>query len=102
MSHPLVVNVKVDEYDVFCGRPGPWGNPFVVGTHGTRRQCCAYHIEWLQGLRNAPDGSPAPSKSSIRATLRGQRLGCFCVPKQCHADYLAEIANHVPKQGLFG
>ena len=27
---PKVVNIDLDEYDVFIGRPSKWGNPFVI------------------------------------------------------------------------
>jgi hypothetical protein len=25
----LIVHCKVEPYDVYIGRPGPWGNPFT-------------------------------------------------------------------------
>jgi hypothetical protein len=25
--------------------------------------------------------------------LKGKVLGCYCTPKRCHCDYLAELAN---------
>ena len=31
--------------------------------------------------------------------LRGKVLGCWCSPKACHGDVLAEIANSMPQRG---
>jgi hypothetical protein len=31
-----VVHCKREPYDVYIGRPGPWGNPFRIGRDGDR------------------------------------------------------------------
>lgn len=33
----LVVHSKAEKYDVYIGRPGPFGNPFVIGPDGSAR-----------------------------------------------------------------
>lgn len=98
-NHPLVVHCKNAEYDVYIGRPEKYGNPFVVGTHGTRAECCDKHIRWLDGLIEAPNGETPPTRAEIRQDLKGKRLGCWCDPKRCHGTYLATIANQ--RKGLF-
>ena len=35
------------DYDVYVGRPGPWGNPWHVGRDGTRQEVLVRHREWL-------------------------------------------------------
>lgn len=97
--HPLVVNMKYEEFDVNICRPNKYGNPFVVGIHGTRKACCKKYVQWISGLIEAPARALAPSKEQIRADLKGKRLGCVCAPLQCHGDYLAHVAN--PVRGLF-
>lgn len=92
MSHPLVVH-KSQSHDVYIGRPSEWGNPFVVGVHGTRGECCDLHRKWIDGLIPGPNGEKPPSKKRIKRLLRGRRLGCFCAPRRCHGDYLAYVAN---------
>ena len=100
MSHALVVNCQKDEYDVYIGRPSEWGNPFVIGVHGNRSEVVLMHREWLDGLRNGPNGEEPPTREQIRS-LRGLRLGCWCrSDQQCHGDYLAILAN-IRKRGLF-
>lgn len=88
-------------YDVDISRSGKWGNPFVVGVHGTRSQVIDKHRLWIKGHIKAPEGQAAPTLEEIKTELQGKRLGCFCKPKACHGDFLALIANEVPRKGLF-
>lgn len=88
MSHPLVVHVMREPYDVYVGRWNPkvphhsiWHNPFK---DGTREENIAMFKEYLQ------------SRSDLLAKLpelKGRLLACWCAPKDCHADVLAELAN---------
>lgn len=34
-----VVNLYKEPYDVYIGRGSPWGNPFVIGKDGDRKEC---------------------------------------------------------------
>lgn len=88
-------------YDVDITRRGPWGNPFVIGIHGSRKEVIILHRKWIDGKVEAPNGEVAPSKEEIRKKLAGKRLGCHCRPKSCHGDYLAHIANTPTRKGLF-
>ena len=80
-----VVHCKKAEFDVYIGRPGPWGNPFVVGEHGTRDEVVEQYAEWLL---SQPD-----LVAKAKKDLKGKVLGCWCAPKLCHGDILSEIAN---------
>lgn len=90
MAHPLVVNIHAGKrYDVYVGRAGHgrsgfWGNPFVEGQDGTREEVIAQFREHV--LRT-------PALLHRLPELRGKVLGCFCAPKACHGDVLAELAN---------
>jgi len=77
-----------DPYDIWIGRPGRWGNPFVLGIHGTRDGVCDKHDLWLEGKIEAPDGRKPPSLREIQKYLTGKRLGCpgNCPPRRCHGD----------------
>lgn len=80
----LVVHCKRSEYDVYIGRPSKWGNPFEIGRDGTREEVVSKYKEWLltnQDLLNQI------------SELKGKKLGCWCAPKLCHGEVLAEIAN---------
>ena len=80
-----VVHCKRDEYDVYIGRPGPWGNPFTIGKDGTREEVVEKYAEWVL--------TQSELLATIRTKLKGKTLGCWCAPKLCHGDILAEIAN---------
>ncbi len=71
-------------FDVYCGRPSPFGNPFVIGKDGTRDEVIARYREWL------------PTQPNLMAevhTLHGKTLACWCFPHQaCHCDVLLEFA----------
>lgn len=86
MAHKLVVHCKKAPYDVYIGRPSIWGNPFKVGKDGTREEVIAKYWKWLYDTHPTLVGR-------IRKELRGKVLGCWCAPKACHGDVLAEIAN---------
>jgi hypothetical protein len=79
-----VVHCKKAEYDVYIGRPSKWGNPFEIGIDGTREQVIAKYRDWIQTQSELMEALPE---------LQGKRLGCWCHPKPCHGDVLAELAN---------
>jgi hypothetical protein len=69
---------------VYIGRPTKWGNPFVIGPHGTRQEVVQKYKDYI--LSNQ-------SLLSQVHELRGKDLICFCAPQQCHGDILIELAN---------
>ncbi len=81
----FVVNMRRSEYDVYCGRPGPWGNPFFIGPDGGREAV-------IQKYEDMVRADPEKVKL-IKQVLKGKILGCYCRPLPCHADVLARIAN---------
>ena len=88
--------VKVD-------RSTKWGNPFIVGTDGTRAQCIEWFRVMLAGqicismrVPELPDAQIAYMKHARRnlRQLRGKNLACWCpLSAPCHVDVLLEIAN---------
>jgi hypothetical protein len=79
-----VVNVRDSGYDVYIGRGSKWGNPFLIGRHGTREEVVALYEE---RLLKTPDLLVALPE------LKGKVLGCYCKPKSCHGDVLARLAD---------
>lgn len=82
-----VVHLKREPFDVRIDRQTAWGNPFVIGKDGTREQVIAKYREWIC----LPENTHMVERA--RQVLRGKVLGCWCAPKACHGDVLAEIAN---------
>lgn len=79
-----VVHNKKQPFDVYIGRPSKWGNPFVVGEDGTRSQVIEKYRQWVK---------TQPKLMAAIPELKGKTLGCWCAPKPCHGDVLAELAN---------
>jgi hypothetical protein len=79
-----VVNKRWQKYDIYIGRPSIWGNPFVIGKDGSRKEVVEKYRDWIMDQ---------PHLLANIDTLKGKRLGCFCKPAACHGDVLAELAN---------
>lgn len=88
-----VVHCKKDKYDVYIGRPSKWGNPFVIGKHGTRSEVVEKYEEWLLGIIDSPNGEKRPSLSDAKRELKGKVLACWCAPYACHGDVLDRLVN---------
>lgn len=80
-----VVHCKKDKYDVYIGRPGPWGNPFEIGKDGDREEVVQKYAEWLLAQPELVE--------KAKQELKDKVLGCWCAPKLCHGDILSQIAN---------
>ena len=72
---------------VYVGRPSRWGNPYVIGKHGTREEVLAKFREYAVE-RMASD-------SQWLVPLVGKSLVCWCAPLPCHGEVLMELANPV-------
>lgn len=88
-----VVNLKESSYDVYIGRAGKgqdgyFGNPFrlIIERHrlAVLEQYKAYFYERI---------NTDPEFKRRILELKGKRLGCFCKPKACHGDVIAEYLN---------
>lgn len=112
-----VVNLRQSAFTVYIGRPGhgrpgPFGNPFIVGIHGVRGECIELFRSWIGGqlvenvnfgIGPGPHGSwpdevsKDPSGSAFRERIRtipsDAVLGCFCKPASCHGDAIAAFIN---------
>lgn len=73
------------EDSVYIGRGSDYGNPFVIGKDGTRKEVIQKYIDLIESDQNL--------KNLIKQRLKGKNLLCFCSPKICHGDYLIKIAN---------
>lgn len=88
-----VVHFKKEPYDVYIGRPSKWGNPFSHQEWSavapafivrTRLEAIEKYREWIQ---------EQPELMAALYELKGKTLGCWCKPKPCHGDVLAELAD---------
>ena len=90
-TNPKVVHCKRESYDIYIGRPSPFGNPFSHKENtlaefkvDTREEAVEKYREWFLSHDNYQE---------VLDYLRGKTLGCWCKPKACHGDVLVELAN---------
>lgn len=80
-----VVNIKTcpdwgKEGDFYIGRGSGYGNPFKLYHESNRVQVIAEYKKYL--INN--------NLNIDNLVLHAKRLGCYCKPKACHGDVLAE------------
>jgi len=81
-----VVHCKRDPYDVYIGRGSIWGNPFIIGKDGTRKEVIEKYENWIR--------QQAILIGSLYE-LEGKVLGCWCAPKACHGDVLVRLVSEI-------
>jgi hypothetical protein len=91
-ARTTVVNIRAEDYEIYIGRKGKgedgyYGNPFDMRNF-SRNECLERYQEWFyQRIK-----SDSVFRENI-LSLRGKVLGCFCKPKDCHGDIIAEYVN---------
>lgn len=83
MKH-RVVHCRKAPYDVYIGRPSMWGNPFLIGSDGTRLQVIQKYSTWVK---------KQPRLMGLLPRLKGKILGCWCAPMACHGTVLVNLAD---------
>jgi hypothetical protein len=95
-----VVNMHHDRCDVYIGRGGPFGNPYVIGRHGNRaeviRKFAAYFKDKV--VTDLLFGEQVLG-------LKGKTLGCFCAypdgcrgELRCHGQIIAGYLDGLPPE----
>ena len=70
---------------VYCGRGSPFGNQFIEGKHGDRREVIEMYEAWFYEQLKDEE-----FKKAVLA-LQGKILACFCKPEPCHCDVIVEF-----------
>lgn len=98
-----VVNLRHEHYDVYIGRAGHgqhgyFGNPFFLASNASdnERDACLAKFEqyFIERLR-----TDVTFKRRVQE-LQGKKLGCFCKPRRCHGDIIAEYLNSLTQESL--
>ena len=79
-----VVNIRNEPCEVYVGRGEPLGNPFSSPRDGTREECIAMFRQYAEAR---------PELMKLIRACRGKVIGCYCKPKACHGDVIAELAD---------
>lgn len=85
-------------------RSTKWGNPFIVGKHGTQGQCVAWHRELLE-TENPVTAAPVPIGEQLAHlayvkrnlhTIIGSDVACWCrLSQQCHGDNYLRLSDSI-------
>ena len=94
------VNIYKEQFDVYIGRAGRgqdgyFGNPFRMG-NGTSREDAVQKFQKYFAERIEKDSE---FRRRVLA-LKGKRLGCFCKPKACHGDVIADWLNKMEQKEM--
>ncbi len=94
----VVVNIYQEQFDVYIGRAGRgedgyFGNPFRMG-NGISREDTVQKFQKYFIVRIENDSE---FRRRVLA-LKGKRLGCFCKPKACHGDVIADWLNKMEEK----
>jgi Domain of unknown function (DUF4326) len=94
----VVVNIYKEQFDVYIGRTGRgqdgyFGNPFRMG-NGMGREDAVQKFQKYFADRIEKDSE---FRQRVLA-LKGKRLGCFCKPKACHGDVIADWLNKMEEK----
>ena len=77
---------------VYVGRGSAFGNPFIIGAHGTAEEVVKKYRDHIQALLDAKD----PDFKDGLGKLHGKNLACWCeLSSPCHADVLLELVCNV-------
>ncbi len=92
MKHRSDLRAALDGADehgdtVRIDRRTRWGNPFLIGRHGSREEVIERYRVWLW---DKVKGGEIPLAEL--AALNGKTLACHCHPLPCHGDVLAKAA----------
>lgn len=83
-----VVHCKRESYTVYIGRPSILGNPYVIGTDGTRQKVIdLYEAHARQYLMH-----------EIAQLEDDDVLGCWCKPLDCHGDVIIKLWKEIHAQ----
>lgn len=93
----MIVHCKRANYDYYIGRPSRYGNPWVIGKDGTRKEVIEKYEKWLRTGENFGNSAATKQKRAEimqnLGELDGKVLGCWCDwPREnCHGSVLISL-----------
>ncbi|MDF2434547.1 MAG: hypothetical protein JWP44_4178 [Mucilaginibacter sp.] len=80
---------KMDDYDIFIGRPSRYSNPFIKGIDGTRGEVIDKFENYI---RNHPE------LNMMLDELSGNKIACWCnLNQNCHGDVFITLLEEREK-----
>lgn len=85
------MNCKEDDYDIYIGRPSKWANPFTHKQGTTAKYIVSSREEAIECYREYITSGEGKHLLNDLDELKGKVMGCWCKPKSCHGDILADL-----------
>ena len=86
-----LVHCKKENYDVYIGRPGKWGNPYTLDNY-TREEAIELYRKYLWSQIKSGKITIDDLKQ-----LQGKTLGCWCSPLPCHGEVIISAVKWATK-----
>lgn len=104
-----IVNKKTDDHDdaVYVGRGSPLGNPYshLPGTKArllveTRKEAIEKYRDWLKHQVDTRGMASILFWELVKfyKDFGALKLACWCAPKACHAEVIAEMVKEYAGQ----
>jgi hypothetical protein len=79
---------------IYVGRPSPLGNPFEIGTHGTRSEVIQKYEEYFVNRLETDESFKSEFLKLVdRAEKENICLVCWCCPQRCHAEIIRKYID---------
>ena len=94
-----VLNKRFGHTGEYIGRPSPLGNPFPLRQESDRDLVISKYGRWLKEKIESDEDNP--QKQEIRRLAKilvdtgNLDLVCWCKPKRCHGDVIANVVKRV-------
>lgn len=80
---------NIPDGSIYIGRPSKWGNPFVIGADGNRKDVLDKYENYLR--------ANVELMACIHE-LEGKNLVCWCRPVPCHGDVIIKILEELNRE----
>lgn len=77
----------------YIGRPGPFGNPFILHKEADRYEVLDMYSKWFHRRIE----SDVLFREQVMS-LDGYDLSCWCAPRLCHGDVILKWLNDQKKR----
>ena len=88
-------NFKNDPNFVYIGRGSLWGNMWVMNSEDERQDVVEAYRKSFHLMINSSN-----LFKERTASIKGKILVCYCKPKACHGDVIAEYLNALQEPAL--
>jgi hypothetical protein len=98
-----IVNRRNTSFGEYVGRPTPLGNPWRASDTLPREEAIAKYKAWLNLQWKAGNTLVTDELHRLAEKLKRDGelvLSCWCAPKACHADVIAEAIKAIVEKDL--